>query len=90
MMSVVNVFPCHPKTMCSSALASQPFFICMWLEASGNGSVKLLAKAPAMSGLLMLEDITNTKAFGNNGTYQSSDPFTVAVIKRRLCSRAHP
>ena len=47
-----------------------------------------------MGGLLTLEDITNTKAFGrqlyaeanygneaNYGTYQSQDPFAVAVIK---------
>ena len=58
-------------------------------------TVKLLAKAPAMSGLLTLKDITNIKRLvgncrrnteANNGTYQSLRPLLHGSDERRLCS----
>ena len=64
----------------------------MWTGSLRKWLVKLLAKAPATSGLLTLEDITNTKTFGRQlyigetlklttELTNPQDPFAMAVIK---------
>ena len=90
-MSIANVQVRHISLLGSSAIASQPFSVFTWLGPQQMASQ--VVKAPATSGILTQEVITNSKYLVDNCRRNAEDNLRnlpiPKILSPCLCNGAH-